>query len=207
MASGSQRLSIPSGPRNRAAPVFDATRKRGRMSGKETTTNGVVHRATGGGTAPVSELLGNEFSRRSFVKGGGALVVGFTMAASGLAGKAAASGAPNVPPDPTLVDSWLAINADNTVSVFPVYYEFGQGTWTGFVQLVAEELDVPVSAVKIPQWNSGGPNPFPNWGSNAASNGMANGGPPLRQAAATARQALLNLASTQLGVPVASLAV
>jgi nicotinate dehydrogenase subunit B len=129
------------------------------------------------------------------------------MLGSGLAGKAMASGAPNVPPDPTLVDSWLTINADNTVSLFPVYYEFGQGTWTGFTQIAAEELDVPVSAVKIPPWNSGSKNPFPNWGSNAASNGVANGGPPLRQAAATARQALLGLASTQLGVPVASLTV
>ena len=122
-------------------------------------------------------------------------------------GKAMASGVANVPPDPTLVDSWLAVNADNTVSMFPVYYEFGQGTWTGFTQIVAEELDVAVGSVKIPIWNSGSKNPFPNWGSNAASNGMANGGPPLRAAAATARQTLLGMASTTLGVPVASLTV
>lgn len=152
-----------------------------------------------------SNLLMHELSRKTFLKSSGALVVGFSML--GRAGTALASGAPNVPPDPTLVDSWLAINADNTVSIFPVYYEFGQGTWTGFTQVVAEELDVDVSTVKIPPWNTASKNPFPNWGSNAASNGMANGGPPLRQAAATARQALLNMASTQLGVPVASLSV
>jgi len=152
-----------------------------------------------------SNLLMHELSRKTFLKSSGALVVGFSML--GRAGTALASGAPNVPPDPTLVDSWLAINADNTVSIFPVYYEFGQGTWTGFTQVVAEELDVDVTTVKIPPWNTASKNPFPNWGSNAASNGMANGGPPLRQAAATARQALLNMASTQLGVPVASLSV
>jgi nicotinate dehydrogenase subunit B len=145
-----------------------------------------------------------EISRRSFLKTGGALIVGFSMLGTGTA---LASGVANVPPDPTLVDSWLAINADNTVSLFPVYYEFGQGTWTGFTQVVAEELDVPVGSVKIPIWNSGSKNPFPNWGSNAASNGMANGGPPLRAAAATARQALLGMASTTLGVPIASLTV
>src|SRR5204862_323180 len=36
---------------------------------------------------------------------------------------------------------------------------------------------------------------------------MAKGGPPLRAAAATARQALLGMASTSLGVPVSSLTV
>src|SRR5581483_5286702 len=146
-----------------------------------------------------------EFSRESFLKGGGALVVGFSLA--GRAGKATAAKAPNTPPDPTQVDSFLAINSDNSVSLYPLYYEFGQGTYTGFTQIVAEELDVPVESVKIPLWNSGSPNPFPNWGTNAASNGTANGGPPLRQAAATARQVLLGLASTQLGVPAASLTV
>jgi CO/xanthine dehydrogenase Mo-binding subunit len=147
-----------------------------------------------------------ELSRRSVLKGGGALIVGFSFVGA-LAGKAAAAKAPNVPPDVTQVDSFLAINADNSVNLYPVYYEFGQGTWTGFTQVVAEELDVAVGSVKIPLWNSGGPNPFPNWGTNAASNGMANGGPPLRQAAATARQVLLGLASTQLGVAASSLTV
>ncbi|HEY4346051.1 MAG TPA: molybdopterin cofactor-binding domain-containing protein, partial [Gaiellaceae bacterium] len=150
----------------------------------------------------------NELSRRSFLKGGGALIVGFSMLGAGVAsGKAAAANVPNLPPDPTQVDSFLSINADNTVNLYPVYYEFGQGTWTGFLQVVAEELDVPVTSVKIPLWNSGSPHPFPNWGSNAASNGMANGGPPIRQAAATARQVLLGMASSKLGVPVTSLSV
>ncbi|HZO98563.1 MAG TPA: molybdopterin cofactor-binding domain-containing protein [Gaiellaceae bacterium] len=146
-----------------------------------------------------------ELSRKTFLKGGGALVVGFSLAGTGLA--RAAAKVPNLPPDLTQVDSWLAINADNTVSLFPGFYEFGQGTWTGFVQIVAEELDVPVASVKIPLWDSGGPNPFPNEGTNAASNGMANGGPVLRQAAATARQALLGLASSRLGVPASQLSV
>ena len=157
----------------------------------------------------MTEILGKELSRRSFVKGGGAMIVGFSMAALPAMKAATAAGAnvPNLPPDPTQVDSFLTINADNTVSLYPVYYEFGQGTWTGFTMLVAEELDVPVNSVKIPLWNSGSPHPFPNWGSNAASNGMANGGPVIRQAAATARQALLSMAAATLSVPVASLTV
>ena len=60
-----------------------------------------------------------EFSRKSFVKGGGALIVGFSTLAS-TAGKASAANA-NTPfnkrtsadflPDQTQVDSWITINA------------------------------------------------------------------------------------------------
>ena len=38
----------------------------------------------------MTELLSKEFSRRSFLKGGGAMVVGFSIAGAGLAAKAAA---------------------------------------------------------------------------------------------------------------------
>jgi CO/xanthine dehydrogenase Mo-binding subunit len=148
-----------------------------------------------------------EFTRSSFVKGGGALIVGFSLFGSALAGKAGAANTPNVQPDVTQVDSWLSINADNTVSMYPGKYEFGQGTWTGYRQIVAEELDVPVTSIMIPLWDSGSAHPFPNLGANTGSNGTANGGPPLRQAAAEARRALLGLASAQMGVPAANLTV
>jgi nicotinate dehydrogenase subunit B len=148
-----------------------------------------------------------ELSRKTFLKGGGALIVGFSLAGAGLTGKAKAAISPNIPPDQMQVDSWLSINADNTVSLYPGKYEFGQGTWTGYRQIVAEELDAPVTSVVIPLWDSGSPHPFPNLGANTGSNGTAIGGPPLRQAAAEARRALLTLASAQLGVPVASLTV
>jgi len=87
--------------------------------------------------------------------------------------------------------------------------EFGQGTWTGFRQIVAEELDVPVTSVVIPLWDTGSVHPFTNnpTSSTVGSNGTANGGPPLRQAAAEARRTLLGLAAAQLGVPVSALSV
>src|SRR5262245_4850395 len=56
-----------------------------------------------------------EFSRKSFLKGGGALIVGFSLA--GAAGKAATAAdspfASNGPYDQFQVDSWITINADN----------------------------------------------------------------------------------------------
>ena len=54
-----------------------------------------------------------EFSRKTFIKGGGAVVVGLSAAGAGLGAKTA-SAAYN--PDPTLVDSWITVNADNTVT-------------------------------------------------------------------------------------------
>ena len=61
-----------------------------------------------------------EFSRKSFVKGGGALIVGLSIA--GGAGKASAAGgfdpfASPGPADPNAVDSFLTIHADNTASL------------------------------------------------------------------------------------------
>ena len=58
-----------------------------------------------------------EFSRQSFLKGGGALVVGFSLLGSGLAAKASAAGpqATGYLPDPAQVDSWISVLADNTV--------------------------------------------------------------------------------------------
>ena len=149
----------------------------------------------------MTEILSKELSRTAFLKRGGALIVGFSLAGAGLAGRASqAANAPNIPPDLTQVDSWLSINADNTVTMFPGKHEFGQGTWTGYRQIVAEELDVAVTAITIPQFDTASPHPFPDLGSTAASNGTAIGGPQLRQAAAEARRTLLGLASTQLGV-------
>ena len=158
----------------------------------------------------MTEILQKEFSRKTLLKGGGALLVGFSLAGAGVAGKTAkAAKAPNIPPDATQLDSWLAINADNTVTMYPPKMEFGQGTWTGFRQIVAEELDVSVMKISIPQWDTGSANPFPNTPSSStvASNGTAQGGPAIRQAAAEARRTLLNLASQQLGVPPAGLTV
>ena len=77
-----------------------------------------------------------EFSRKSFLKGGGALIVGFSALGAGLAGKAQAASSPfasNGPYDTTQVDSWITINADNTASVKTGRVELGQGAPTGLL--------------------------------------------------------------------------
>src|SRR6185312_3802196 len=97
-----------------------------------------------------------EFSRTSFLKGGGALIVGFSLAGAGLAGKASAAGPTSAGylPDATQVDSWLAINADNTVTFKTSQIEIGNGITTGLGMLVAEELDVSMSQIRHSTWDS-----------------------------------------------------
>ena len=147
-----------------------------------------------------------EFSRRSFIKGGGALVVGFSLAGSGLAGKASAA----IPtpagylPDPNQVDSWLTIGADNTATLKTSQIETGNGIMTGFLMVAAEELDMDLSQMR---YGTDDTYIVVASGGEGGSNAIAGTAPPIRAAAVSARQALLGLAAAQFGVPAANLTV
>jgi CO/xanthine dehydrogenase Mo-binding subunit len=143
-----------------------------------------------------------ELSRRAFLKGGGALVVGLGLAAPARAAEDpyASSG----PSDLGQTDSFVAIHADNTATIKTGRVELGQGSTTGLLLLVAEELDMDVDQLVTARHDT---NVTPNTGGTFGSSSIAIAGPRLRSAAATARQALLALASERLGVPVAELTV
>jgi len=53
--------------------------------------------------------------------------------------------------DPKKLDSWLAVGADGTVTAYTGKCDFGQGIFTAQTQLVAEELCVAVTRVKLIQ--------------------------------------------------------
>jgi CO/xanthine dehydrogenase Mo-binding subunit len=155
----------------------------------------------------MTEMLNKEFSRKSFVKGGGAMIVGFSLAAAGLAGNAHAAESPyasNGPGDMYQIDGWIAIHADNTASIKSGAILQGTGSDTGILMIAAEELDMDMSQVKHVLADT---NVTPMSGVKAASNTIINAGPGVRAAGAHARQVLLGLASTQLGVPVSQLSV
>jgi CO/xanthine dehydrogenase Mo-binding subunit len=155
----------------------------------------------------MTEMLNKEFSRKSFVKGGGAMLVGFSVAGAGLAGKAQAADSPfasNGPPDPQTVDAFIAIHADNTASIKTGRVELGQGSNTGLLMIAAEELDMDVGQLIFVRHDT---NVTPNTGGTFGSSSIASAGPRVRMAAATAKQALLGLAATSLGVPAAQLSV
>jgi nicotinate dehydrogenase subunit B len=151
-----------------------------------------------------------ELSRNTFLKGGGALIVGFSLASAVAGGKAAARTAkpalggayPVI--DLGQLDSWLAIHPDNTVTVFTGHVDIGTGSETAFMQVVADELSVPFGSITMVMGNT---DQTPLQGKSTASNAMASAVQPVQVAAANAYQALLAMASTKLGVPVSALAV
>ena len=155
----------------------------------------------------MTEMTSREFSRKSFVKGGGAMIVGFSVLGAGLAGKARAADSPyasNGPFDQFQVDSWIQINADNTASIKTGGIRQGTGSDTGLLMIAGEELNMEMGQLIFVDADT---NVTPDSGKHSASNTIKNAGPGVRAAAATAAQALLGLASTQLGVPVGQLSV
>ena len=93
----------------------------------------------------------SSISRRDLLKAGGALVVSFAFGASTARRSAAqrgvaASDFPK-PLDPTEVDSFLAIHADGSVTVYSGKVDVGTGLRIAVAQMAAEELGV--SALRV----------------------------------------------------------
>jgi CO/xanthine dehydrogenase Mo-binding subunit len=156
----------------------------------------------------MTEMLQKEFSRMQFVKGGGALVVGFSMFGVGAAVKASAADGPyasNGPPDAYQVDSWIVIHADNSATIKSGAIQQGTGSDTAILMIAAEELGMDMRQLRFVDDDT---NVTPDTGNKTASNTVAGGaGRGTRAAAAAAAQTLLGLASVQLAVPVSQLSV
>ncbi|MGA7537965.1 MAG: molybdopterin cofactor-binding domain-containing protein [Steroidobacteraceae bacterium] len=134
-------------------------------------------------------------SRRQVLLAGGALVVS-------LAAKAAAvdsdsyTGAPQRPPlVPTELDSWLAVLPDSSVVAYFGKVDVGQAIQVAIAQIVAEELDVACSQVRVVMGDTA---KTINQGGASGSTGLELGGLAMRNAAARARSALLTLAARRL---------
>jgi nicotinate dehydrogenase subunit B len=142
-------------------------------------------------------------SRRDFLKGCGALIVSFS-AASLTPSSANAQGPFATHPghiDPDKLDSWLAIGADGTITAYTGKCDFGQGIFTAQTQLIAEELCVPITRVKLIECDTAiTPDQGTTSGSQTTPTNFNNEN--LALAAATAREALMSLAAKQLGEPV-----
>ena len=143
-------------------------------------------------------------SRRQFLKGTGALIVGFNLLTPAKTVLAQFATLPSGDIDPTSLDSWLAITADGNVTFYTSKVEIGTGTITALAQIVAEELDVPVARIKMV---SGDTSQTIEQGSTVGSRSIERAGPQVRQAAAAALQELLKLASASLRVPIDKLNV
>jgi nicotinate dehydrogenase subunit B len=156
-----------------------------------------------------------QITRRAFLGAGGALVVGLSLGGRAVRRAAAQAGGPGATPAwpadrylgktvaPDQVDAFLAIHADNTVTVFTGKVDLGTGGRAAMRQMVAEELDVPIE--RITELIEGDTGVCPDQGGTGGSTGISRGGQELRRAGATARQALLALGAQRLGRPVSDL--
>ncbi|EKS28881.1 xanthine dehydrogenase family protein molybdopterin-binding subunit [Afipia felis] len=136
-------------------------------------------------------------SRRDILKGTGALVVAFSLVppseAFALAPNEAATAKP-VALDQ--VDTFLAVDDKGMVTVYSGKVDLGTGIRIGIQQIVAEELDVPLANVTTIE---GDTTLTPDQGPTFGSLSIQAGGMQIRQAAATARSALLDQAAQRLG--------
>jgi nicotinate dehydrogenase subunit B len=101
-------------------------------------------------------------------------------------------------------NAFLLIGEDGTVSCYTGKIEMGQGISTSLVQMMADELNVPMEKIKLVMgdtdlcpWDGG------TWGSMTTRHF----GPSMRAALAEGKGVLLELASEKLKVPVSQLTV
>ena len=142
------------------------------------------------------QIASHRLSRRA-VLAGGALTVSFALAGARL--KALAQGAAAAPRsvDPKEVDAFLAVNGDGTVTLYTGKVDLGQGLRIAMRQIAGEELGIGGDMIKYVEGDTA---LTPDQGRTSGSNGIQRGGMQIRQAAATARAALIELAAQRLNV-------
>lgn len=138
-------------------------------------------------------------NRRGFLKisltGAGALMIG-----CGSAMPWGGTGTPAATKDAFEPNVWIRVHPDDRIEVGASKAEMGQGIYTTAAILVAEELEVPVSAITVvpvvgaPYFTNGGQ-------ITGGSTSTAEMWTPLRQAGAAARIMLIEAASQTWGVP------
>ncbi|HEV2198935.1 MAG TPA: molybdopterin cofactor-binding domain-containing protein [Bryobacteraceae bacterium] len=147
----------------------------------------------------------SSISRRDLLKTGSTLVVSFTLGLKRSVAQTASSDADlGKPVDPKQVDTFLAVHADGSVTVYTGKVDLGTGLRVAIRQMAAEELGVPVERVELIEGDTA---LTPDQGATGGSTGLTRGGVEVRQAAATARQALLKLGADRLNRPASELAL
>ena len=110
---------------------------------------------------------------------------------------------PSLQRNPDL-DTWIAIREDGTIAISTGKVEIGQGIRTAIARIGAEELDVSLERVRVRGADTAhGPDEWVTSGSMS----VEHSGNAVRQAAAEARQVLLELAAERLGAPLTALEV
>ena len=160
--------------------------------------------------------MNNDLSRRHFLKvvalSGGSLALGVNVVScSGDSG----SGAPTASPTtelsaPAQINIWMRIDTDGSVTFINPHAEMGQGSWSSLAMIFADEFGANWDNLSIeaggihPEFRL---NPYVQEVFTAGSSSVSMGYSLIRNAAAAARQAFIQAASTLSGADAASLQI
>jgi isoquinoline 1-oxidoreductase subunit beta len=157
-----------------------------------------------------SPVTGGEWSRRGFLKTAAAATGGLVVAVYLPACSKPENAAKNAgPPKQVTANAWLRIGTDGQITVLCDRSEMGQGVYTALPTLIAEELGVAPSTIKVESAPPG------NEYVNALLGGQVTGGSTsvrdawekLRMAGAEARTRLIAAAAKDWGAPPQSCSV
>ncbi len=145
----------------------------------------------------------NSVARRRFLKAsaaaGGGLLLSLALPL--------ARGEANAPGGSFEPNAFIRIGRDGKIVLIMPYVEMGQGTYTSIPMLIAEELEVDLSQVRLehaPPNEKLYANPLIGVQATGNSNAVRGAWQPLRQAGATARTMLIAAAAKQWNVDPAS---
>lgn len=141
-------------------------------------------------------------TRRVFLLASGALAIALTDCSPPQARSGKTAAKPPLMPDQ--LDSYLAIGPDGLITVFYGRIDGGQGLEVSIAQMVAEELDVPLSRVRMVMSDTAR---TVNMGGASGALGISRSGMHLRSCAAEARRLLLEMAAEALGASADTLTV
>jgi CO/xanthine dehydrogenase Mo-binding subunit/aerobic-type carbon monoxide dehydrogenase small subunit (CoxS/CutS family) len=102
------------------------------------------------------------------------------------------------------LDAWVRFNTDDTVTVYSGKVELGQDLRTAVAMIAADELDVPLSCVRVVMADTG---QSPDEGYTGSSMSLETSGNAIRQATAEARHILVEEAAEELDAPAERLTV
>jgi isoquinoline 1-oxidoreductase beta subunit len=143
--------------------------------------------------------------RRGLLKGGAALLVGFYFAPRTSFAQAAPQSAGAFSPN-----AFIQIDADSNVTILCKHLEFGQGPFTGFATIIADELDASREQVRVehaPADVSKYANSLLGVQGTGGSTAMANSWDQLRKAGAEARARLVAAAAKAWNVPAGEITI
>ncbi len=143
-----------------------------------------------------------QVNRRDFFRSLGAGVVVLLTLPAGEAFQESGAGRRRGEAVPQDLGAWLHIGADGHVTAFTGKVEAGQGSRTELSQVVAEELRVPLEAVRLVMGDTDlTPYDMGTFGSRTTPTMV----PQLRRASSAARELLIDLAAERWKVPQTSL--